>query len=186
MNFFLIANNDSITDKTINDLPINEEDIIILYNNQMPLKWKKIKEHENKWLFLRKKQGGFWGEKTLSKNKNLYKKIFLTTYKEIEEYLLLDMNNKYKHNFNKCFIKPYDNELTDFLKFPKYKYPQTGLISYFHIKKNYLNNKIYKVYLVGFTNDYKGKIWSGHCKKTEQSFLDNEVIIYNNVIKINK
>lgn len=55
MNYFLIANNTKITDKTIEDLPIKDGDVIILYNRQMPLKWEKIKNHQNKILFLRGK-----------------------------------------------------------------------------------------------------------------------------------
>jgi hypothetical protein len=77
MNYFLIANNTSITNKTIENLPIEEEDLVILYNKQMPLKWEKIKKHKNKWLFLRKNKNGYSFEKTLSNNKNEIKNGFL-------------------------------------------------------------------------------------------------------------
>lgn len=171
MNFFLIANNDSITDKTINDLPINEEDVIILYNRQMPLKWKKIKEHKNKYLFLRTKQGGFWGENTLSKNKSIYNKIFLAGTKIIKDEILENFKNKYKLESLYRYVENED-DIKKWINFPNKKSPQTGLISYLFVKNKYDYNKIY---LIGFTNEYKSGLWSGHSKEIEQDFFKNEI-----------
>ena len=169
MNFFLIANNESITDETIENLTINEDDVIILYNRQMPLKWKKIKDHRNKILFLRKKESGYHGENLLSKNKDLYKEIILTgptiNDGEIDTY-------KNKYLLSKVLKYSYSVDIEKLNIFPKDKSPQSGLISYIYI----LNNLEYiKIYLIGFTNDYKNGTWKKHSKDIEQNFYSKEI-----------
>ncbi len=181
MNYFLIANNDQITDKTIENLPIKEKDIIILYNRQMPLKWNKIKEHKNKWLFLRKMRIGFHGENLINKNKSLFNNIYLTGCLPIEYEILDDFKKKYKIENVYRYV---DNEsdIKNFISFDKGKYPQTGLISYIFIKSKYNYENIY---LIGFTNDYKTGLWSGHSKKTEQEYFKKELLENKKLIKIN-
>jgi hypothetical protein len=167
MNYFLIANNDEITDKTIDNLQIKEEDVIILYNRQMPLKWRKIKDHQNKILFLRKKEGGYHGENLLSKNKYLYKEIILTgptiNVDEIDTY-------KNKYLLSRVLKYSYSVYIEELNIFPKDKSPQSGLISYIYILNNF---EYIKIYLIGFTNDYK--TWRKHSKDIEQNFYKKEL-----------
>jgi len=169
MNYFLIANNTSITNKTIENLPIEEEDLVILYNKQMPLKWEKIKKHKNKWLFLRKNKNGYSFEKTLSNNKNKYKNIILTGFlvevDELEKY-----KNKYK--LTNLSGYSYKNDVEKLNIFGKDKIPQSGLISYIYIINKL---KFDKIYLVGFTNTYKSVLWCKHSKVIEQNFYKNEI-----------
>lgn len=169
MNFFLIANNDNITDKTINNLHIKEEDIIILYNKQLPLKWEKIKDHKNKILFLRENEKGYHGEHLLNKVKNMYNEIILTSplvsSKQIDDY-------KNKYELENLSSYSYDQDVNNLNLFNSSKSPQSGLISYIYI----LNNlKFNKIYLIGFTNVYGSGIWKGHSKEIEQNFYKNEL-----------
>jgi hypothetical protein len=168
MNYFLIANNESITDKAIEDLPIKEDDVIILYNRQMPIKWKKIKNHQNKILFLRGKESGYHGDNLLNKNKGLYREIILTgptiNDDEIDIY-------KNKYEISKLLKYSYSKDIEELNIFPKEKSPQSGLISYIYI----LNNLKYsKIYLIGFTNDYKTWYYK-HSKDIEQNFYKKEL-----------
>lgn len=179
MNFFLIANNDNISDKTISELPITDNDVIILYNRQMPLKWDKIKSHNNKLLFLRRKEGGFHGEDKLFDNKNLYNKIYLSASHIIDNDTLLKYEEKYKIKLYKFIEK--DDDIRKHIEFKDNKVPQTGLISYLFVKDNFNYDKIF---LVGFTNTYKNGIWHGHSKEIEQEFYEVETSKSENIIKI--
>jgi len=166
MNYFLIANNNLIKNETIEGLPISEEDVIILYNKQMPLKWKKIKEHKNKILFLRSKGNGYHGENFLPKNKDLYKEIILLNRQE--EKKIDYYKNKYKIEFK---IYSYSEDINKINIFPFDKSPQSGLISYIYIINNLEYNKIY---LIGFTN-IDSRLWRKHSKDIEQDFYKNEL-----------
>ena len=172
MNFFLIANNEEIKDKTIEDLPIKEEDVVILYNKQIPLKWKKIKEHKNKWLFLRAKEGGYHGENLLSKNKDLYSDIILTGP------FLDQKKDNFKIKIKDIKRYSYEKDINELGIFKNDKSPQTGLVSFIYIKNKFSYENIY---LIGFTNNYKTGIWHKHSKDIEQSFYRSE--IKNNKIK---
>lgn len=184
MNFFLIANNTTITSKTIEDLPIQKEDIIILYNWQFPLRWKKIKEHERKWLFLRKKVNGWWGQTAFKKYKNKYQKIILASQNGISKKTLNSFKKKYGLDNVVTFAKK-RTDITSWVKFPKRVIPQTGLISYIYVKTRY-DELCDKIYLIGFTNKYK-KRWSGHSRKIEQAFFKKEKDkSEGKIIKINK
>lgn len=170
MNYFLIANNELISDKTIENLPLNEEDIVILYNHQFPLKWKKIKDHKNKILFLRSFGKGYHGEKNLNENKELYIKIILTSPKVSD----FEVSN-YRKNYGLSKISKYSylSDIDRLNIFNKDVHPQSGLISYIYIINNLKFNRLY---LIGFTNIYKKRVnWRGHSKEIEQDFYKNEI-----------
>jgi hypothetical protein len=54
MKYYLIANNNNLTNEFINNLNITEDDFIILFNHHLPIKFDIIKYHTNKYLFIRK------------------------------------------------------------------------------------------------------------------------------------
>jgi hypothetical protein len=177
LNIFLIANNENITNDTIDNLILKDEDIITLYNYQLPLKWDKIKNHNNKILFLRRNtKNSFHGEFLLPKNSYLFNKIILCTcLTKIEESCLsidFDLQNyinlKYKIN-----TEVFPKSKCDFgLYFPNGISPQTGLISYLYFKNNFNYENIY---LIGFTNEYKNN-WYAHSKDFEQNYYRSEII----------
>jgi len=168
MNYFLIANNDLITDKSIEDLPLREEDVVILYNRQMPLKWERIKNHNNKILFLRAHEKGYHGENLLHENKDIYKDIILisplVSDEEISKY-------KDKYKLSKLSKYSYSKDISNLGIFDSSKVPQSGLISYIYIREY---NKFDKIYLVGFTSSYV-RIWKKHSKEIEQDFYKEEL-----------
>lgn len=133
----------------------------------MPLKWVKIKNHQNKILFLRGKESGYHGENSLNENEYLYKEIILTSPKVND---LEDIRNKY--NLEDLSKYDYLEDIKKLGIFPTDKSPQVGLISYVYILNNFKYNKIY---LIVFTNDYKNGTWEKHSKDIEQKFYLNEL-----------
>jgi hypothetical protein len=169
MNYFLIANNDSITNETIEALPLKEEDVIILYNRQMPLKWDKIKKHKNKWLFIRSRNGfDFHNEEKLKQHN--YSNFFLTSvispfFKEhiLCDNLVYNYKKKYNIDFNTYTY------ICDDLFNKNGKTPTTGFVSIQYL----LLLGVDKMYTVGFTTEYKNKLWIGHSKDIEQEYYKN-------------
>ena len=184
MNYYLIANNESITDITIENLKIKKDDVIILFNKQMPLKWNIIKIHKNKYLFLREFENGFHGQDDLIDFNNLYKKLFFISdeykFKNLKKIDLLLNNNKISKDVI-FVLSDIDINYKNYSNF-RGKIPQTGLLAYIYIKYNFIYDNIY---LIGFTNEYKKKqIWKGHSKEIEQNFYLNELILNKKLIKI--
>lgn len=178
MDYYLIANNEQITDKTIENLNIKKCDIIILFNKQHPLKWDKIKEHENKYLVLRKFERGFHGQDNLKNCNILYNKIIFMSDTHIDNTDISKLITAKQIDIDVIISDNIDyNKYVNF----KDKIPQTGLITYLFVKNNFSYNKIY---LIGFTNEYIKGIWKGHSKEIEQSFYKNEIETNKNIIKI--
>lgn len=168
----LIANNTNINKKLIDSIKINESDLIVLFNRQTCLKFDKIKNHKNKVLFIRRHSTGYHGINEHNKYKGLYKDIYYVC----KFYITSDFENKnILYDLDKDLVKKFNDNN---------KSPQTGFNVYNYYKTIYQNTNN-KIYLIGFTNTYSNPLCSGHSKELEQSFYKNELLLHNNLVKIN-
>lgn len=196
MNYFLIANNPRIRNKTIAKLPIGEKDLIILYNNPFALKWDKILKHDNKILFTRRAKNLFYGHDHVNYYKLHFKKIFLISGcnpnfpsdELISNTFLTEMNDKFGYSFD--YFPKKQEDIYSHISFDPKISPQTGSISFLFVKQQ-LNPEDF-IYLVGFTSVYKkywffnSKLWIGHSRKFEQNFYKNEMKKNSKIIKIDR
>ena len=165
----LIGNNETITDKTIQELELDSDTLIILFNHHMPLKWEKIKKHENKVVFLRYNGSTYWGQEVFNKNKKLFKKAYYLHRK-----YFMDEKKKVE------FFSDEEYEKFGFIQ----HCPTSGLCAYLYVMK-YLYDEDTKVYLVGFSLNYK-TISSCHSKNIELNFYQEELTKNPNLIKLDK
>ncbi len=165
-NIFLIANNKYLNKELFNS--INENDIIVLYNNSVWI--EHFKDYPNKIIFMR------W-KKNLNNIYNGYN--IANKYDFLHSYFINGYpRNPYfkKFKFNKTLINNKNN--IHKIGYPKDKSPTTGFWSYFILKKKYPNHHIT---LVGFDLnknyvDIKSKQWNGHAFKFEKNFIFNSNI----------
>ena len=173
---YFIGNNTEIDNNTINKLDISKNDLIILFNKQICLKFNKIKNHKNKIIFLRCNGASWWGLSEYIKNKNIYLKAYFVYSKDANALIYDDI---------KCTNLIYNIQSEIFVT--NKKVPQTGWIAYNFIKDT-LNINFHKtsIYLIGFTNEYKSNTWNLHSKEIEQDFFRNEIDNHKNMTKIDK
>jgi hypothetical protein len=195
--YILIGNNPNIDENTIEKLNINDDDYIILFNHCSPLKFKKIREHENKIVFIRRNHlKSYWGINEVIENFNIFKEIFpfSTNHKSEKhrETLNMILDKKIPENKEKIISKINFNNITFIQKilkkltppYNKKKVPTSGFIAYQYfksIKKN-MDNMV----LVGFTLIYDNNICGGsecHDGFYEIEYYKNE-LNNNNLIKI--
>lgn len=175
MDYYLIANNHKINIDSINP---KKEDIIILYNSQLPLKYTKILNHKNKILFIRKKEVGFFNESTVNTNSGYYSDIFLINEYPLSDELIEEYNKKYNYTFNTYVNSKED--IDKYLTFDKKQVATTGFISFCYI----LNELTFdNIYLVGFTGAGYNTIW--HSGSSEQKFYRDYIRSNNNLHLIN-
>jgi hypothetical protein len=91
MKYILIANNDEIGEK-INNLDLQSDDFVILFNDIKPIKYKKIRNHPNLIAFSRKKSrvyrpihNVYAGLKTIKVFQNKFSKLIF--HKSPDEYV---------------------------------------------------------------------------------------------------
>lgn len=166
----LIGNNESITTKTIHELELDENSLIILFNHHMPIKWEKIKNHKKKIVFLRYNGYNYHGESLYRKNRNFFIKAC-----HLHQKYLLDEKQKIE------FMN--DNEYKS-LGFGKIS-PSSGICAYLFTMK-YLYDENTKVYLIGFTLNYPTTTNFCHSKNLELNFYQEELKRNPNLIKIDK
>lgn len=163
-NIYLISNDDSLTEKKINSIPILNNDIVVLFNHANPLKFQKIANHTNKWLFLRTGdiELGYWGaEHIICDSKLVYQKlIFINTKQQY-----INLISKIYTNYT--IISGSENRQS--VKYPLNKYMTSGFIAFLYLKKMF---DISKFVLVNFTgNGSLGKSgWSQHDYVFEQNY----------------
>jgi hypothetical protein len=189
MKYILIANNNNILDEEIDKLEINSEDIIILFNHQFPLRWKKIRDHPNKLLIIRMMSWGFLGARQAKDNQHLYKKIIPYPKNNYPVSVIKQfIQRKIGSNILKKleFISDTMHKLLhDVLKYPSNKDPTLGYIGYNYIK--HMIGENIDIVLVGFTLVYNGRLGSGgsgHAWDFEVNFYKNELKNNNRLIKI--
>jgi len=161
MKVYLISNYYKMKECNIN---INDDDLVILFNHSFPIKFNKIKNHKNKWIFIRANSKGYWGFDELIKNHDLYKKVILIGERtnSIEK---LKLNGIKFEIINTPNIESYKKD----------KSPTSGFIGYLNIKDEY---KIEDIILVNFTGKGSngGDGWSRHDYKFEQEYYKNKNI----------
>jgi len=109
MKHILIANNENITEKTIDSLDIKDDDFIFLFNHMYPLKFNKIKNHKNLICVLRFKLNKdiMSGFKEYYFNNTIFKKVLIFYSRKLvtkKEKRILD---KYKNFIEKEKILDY-------------------------------------------------------------------------------
>jgi hypothetical protein len=201
MSIYFLANNIDVIN-LINEISFTEDDLLVTFNHcQHLFNLTKIYNHKNKYHFIGVGKNIMHCDKNLINylkncisicfiglkydnivdkfisNNNLKNCIFVDISKEIEI-----KNELIRNNFS-----VEQNSQTGLVL--NSNIAQTGLLSFLYLKHKYNNFKNVKKYLFGFTNDYsnvKQTLWRGHSKKQEQEFYKNELIIDNNLVKIDK
>lgn len=159
---YLISNYNKMKEGNIKN--INDDDLIILFNHAYPLKFNKIKNHKNKWIFIRGNSKSYWGFDNLVKNFNLYEKIFLIGER-------INDIEKLKSNGIKF-------ELTKKLNIESYKKtksPTSGFIGYLNIEDIFNRDDITLVNFIGHGSN-GGNGWYGHDYKFEQEYYKHKNI----------
>jgi hypothetical protein len=162
MKVYLISNYYKIEESNIK---INNDDLVILFNHSFPIKFNKIKNHKNKWIFIRANPKSYWGFDKLLENHNLYEKIILIGPPRTNSIEKLKLNG----------IKFELTNIPNVESYEKNKSPTSGFIGYLNIKNEY---KLEDIILVNFTGESSngGNGWSGHDYKFEQEYYKNKNI----------
>lgn len=150
-NIYLISN-DKIKEDQINKISIQSNDLIVLFNHAYPIKFLKIRDHTNKYLFLNAHSTSFHGYAEAIKYNQYYRKLFLhpgyDTLGNIKFNLVIENLEKI---FDVTILSPYINMEI----YPEGKRSTIGFIAFIWFQINYPNNPIN---LVNFTGvDDKGK-----------------------------
>jgi hypothetical protein len=179
MKCFLIANNDKISEEFINNINISPKDIVVLFNHQFPIKFKKIKNHKNKFLIMRKLKKNILGYKEYLINKKFFKKTFIINHRcNIKKYK--NKKDKYsKHKFTYLSNKIFKIFKKKIISYPQKQYPSTGFFGFIYFK--YIFNKKMDINLIGFDSLYK-KINKTHNFPIEQKIYSNKNV---KIININ-
>ena len=172
MKYILIANNDKIN---FHELKIDDNDLLIIFGKQYPLKFDKIKDYNNKILFLRNGKNGTNHQEKLKDTHSLYKQIIIFPKNNIQN--LINTINGFDHDkiiniYSQIII------LEEYQNFPSTHIPTTGFIAYLYVKY-YLNKNNAQIILLGFDGR---KFWSGHNALYEQLFYQQEILNNNPVV----
>jgi hypothetical protein len=197
MKYLLIANNDAISSETIEKLEISNDDLIILFNRQYPLKFDKIRKHHNKIVFICNQHGA----EEIIKNHSLYRKIYYRgTLKECPWVNEIKKNPESNQKLSE--LSPIHKTVLEKLEkdvYPEKKIfdkekgitraigPQTGFLVYLYVKHCLMSDQD-KVYLIGFTGKYKYRnaLLNWHDIDFEQNYYQKEKKNYPNLVKIDK
>lgn len=166
----LIANNEKIVSETVDNLDVRAEDLLILFNDCLPFKFEKIRDHSNKIVFIRKVsflKEQYTGLSFLIKNKEFFKKILPCNGgihgKEFHSKILnkLLFEKIFDENFILKVDYNYDSYVKSYMKdLEPYKgKPTTGFIGFCYANK--IKNKEDNIILVGFDLLYGGKVLKG-------------------------
>lgn len=163
-NIYLIANDPSVTEKKINNLPLSDSDTVVLFNDAESIKFAKIKHHPNKYLFLRANGRDnhvqYSGYENAIKNCSLYNKLFLINsrpkgIKILEQY------------FSNYEIIDSDNNIPP--EYTSKKYPTSGFVALYYLKNIIDIDKIFLVNFYGLKNilsihdyDYEQNYYKTH------------------------
>jgi len=194
MKYILIANNQSLIDNKqfIDfDLPLEDNDLVILFNKLLPMKWEKIKKHKNKHLFLR--NFNWWFELQKDKNEIIFdrSKIFKDNHKYFNKIYFIDgdgfNNNKLTEssvqesgvkdflksiNFDFQKLEIISDKISDLKEFTYInKIPTTGFVAYLWIKY-FLAKPEDEIILLGFTGE---NVWDGHDTDWEKNYYLNDI-----------
>jgi hypothetical protein len=172
MIYYLLANNSAIKDHHIDQMDLDQNNVLILFNYMIPMSFGKVKNYTKKYVFCRLiiDQNISTGEKPmysgleeLRSTSHLFEKICLHPYPEVLEHISINLDR----------IISIDNDVVDFRKkyrYPRYKNMSTGFIVYNYIDK--IKNVDDKIILVGFTSEINRNY---HHHSWETKFFREEI-----------
>lgn len=169
-NIYLISNDIELDEAKINELTISSNDLIVLFNHARPIQFSKIKNHSNKWLFLRTGHtvAGYWGYKEAIRYCLSFKRLVFIE-KKIEG---INLISKYNPNYSLIEWQDYSNKYD----YPFGMCPTSGFISFIFFRENY-NTKIFLINFTGKGSDGT-RGWHLHDYKFEQKYYkDNNITI---------
>jgi hypothetical protein len=164
MNIFLISNDPSLSLAKINQIAINPQDIVCLFNHANPIKFNKILEHKQKYLFLRYHNNSYWGLDQAIKYQKFYDKIiFINHNKESLEQAKNILNTTIFINESEYSTNTYPNN----------KYPTSGFVAY-----NYVLQICNNIFLVNFTgHGSRCEGWNKHDYIFEQQYYKAKSVV---------
>jgi hypothetical protein len=172
MIYYLLANNSAVEDRHIDQMNLDQNNVLILFNYMIPMNFGKVKNYSKKYVFCRliidqnvpqNHKPEYAGLVELESTSHLFEKICLHPYPEVLENTSIDLNK----------IISIDHNVVDFKKkyrYPRYKNMSTGFIvyNYIHTIKD-INDKII---LVGFTSEINRNY---HHHSWEAKFFREEI-----------
>lgn len=191
MNYFLLANNKNFSQETIDKLNLHpENDVLVLFNFLIPLKFDKIKHYPNKICISRRRpvkdrleskylkniKEYYVNLGTMRQQQDLFKKIYVLpcpnnmdkSYQEYEDHLAL-------YNFDPNKLECMDYSMSDLNKKLNYfrsgiqAEVSTGIITYEYFKNIKLPED--KIILVAFNSG----VSKFHDKDWETQYFLNEI-----------
>lgn len=157
MKVYIISNFINLEEKELEK--IKENDLIVLFNHAFPLKFEKIRNHKNKWFFLRANKVDYWGSGILLKKYKIFSKIFL-----------INKRQKYMEKLKNLKI---DYDLIDEKDYKENQRPPTsGFIGFKRILKEFDLDDIILVNFTGHRSDGKAPP-KFHNYKFEQEYYKN-------------
>ena len=160
MSIYLISNKkDNLSKKNIQQLLIQKEDQILLFNHAFPNTSRHIKEHNNKTLILRKFHDSYHGIQNLISDKVNYKRIILVN----KTNTIVDNATIIEDNYFLSLLKELFNK-----SYPPNKSITTGFAGFLYAKSNFPQENIC---LVNFTGKkwFQKEYWHGHDYDFEQT-----------------
>lgn len=188
MKYILISNNPYISDELIESIKIDPEDIIIVFNHQYPMKFKKISNHKNIIVLMRynnrDKVLGF-REYKFNAKKYSHVLIFNETRNSFKPSIYYDTIHQIKNKYYNISDDYYELMQNNNISYPINGQPTTGFVgfiffNYIHqLKNNFVPGEIQ---LVGFTGIYNGHLLTNYhrCDYEQDFYHKLKVKILNN------
>lgn len=185
MRYILIANNKKLSDYTIDQIDLKDDDIVILFNDMFAFRYDKIKYFPNKWWVGRQLPikpempfRSFAGIDLVKENEHLFKKIVVHSCpcvfdqsKNRTQKFLQERVDSYNFDPNKLWcLEPYSDGVRKMIGYPKGKNMSSGIIVYGALQR--LKKPEDEILLVSFTSEltksFHNDIW-------EARFFRNEI-----------
>lgn len=189
MNYYLIANNKNISKKILNDISLDSNSCLVLYNFLYPINiCPKLLEHKN-IIYISRQVSSFLDN--YKKNiKNIFPYAGMSLAKKYENYfqkIIFHSNPNYlseprktlyknfidEINFNPKklgMLEPYSINIRNKINYPLGKNMSTGIISYVYFKNIITSNDT--IFLVGFSSNISKK---HHDHTFEKNFFLTEI-----------
>ena len=181
MTYYLLANNTNLSNSHIEQIDYGKNNVLILFNYRIPMKFDKVYYHSNKYLFCRlksevdndEKSITYAGLEDIENHYTRFSKIFIYPYN-------IDVAKNIEKQYNICIhhMEPLVNNLKILSRYPRFKNMSTGFIVYNYIKL--IKNINDSIILVGFTSqlnrDYHNPNWEAKFFREELTKGSCEII----------
>lgn len=181
MIYYLLANNNEIQNHHIEKIDYDENNILILFNYRLPMKFDKVRGHNNKYLVCRLRSDFqeqensvvYAGMENIENDYGKFAKIFMCPYniniaKPIEQ----------MYNISIHHMEPLVDNLKTLTRYPRFKNMSTGFMAYNYVKL--IKNIDDSIVLVGFTSQinkhYHNPSWEAKFFREEVSNKSCEII----------